>query len=317
MKFLVIGARGFIGAHVCRELVAQGHEVTALDRATVSNLHSDVLPSLVREVTGDFLNPMDLSGALFGAEVVIHLASTTTPETSNLNPRFDVETNLMGALQLVDVARQHKIKKIVFASSGGTVYGLPEKTPVAEDHPTNPICAYGITKLAIEKFLQLNFKLHDMDYTVLRVSNPYGEGQSPYSRQGAVAVFTHKALTNETIDIWGDGSIIRDYVHVSDVAKAFVQAGLYSGESHIFNIGSGEGRSLRDIVEALQQALARPVAHQYSAGRAFDVPISILDISRAKNELGWHPAVGFTEGIHRNLRWQEQFLQLHHQSRSR
>lgn len=308
MKFVVVGAKGFIGTHVCRLLIEQNHAVVALDRPVPPGHVSDEFPARVQAVTGDFLNPGDLSTVLSGAEVVIHLASTTTPETSNLNPRFDVETNLLGTLQLIETARQHNIRKIIFASSGGTVYGPPEMTPLAEDHPTNPICAYGITKLAIEKFLQLQQRLHGIDYTVLRISNPFGEGQSPFSRQGAIAVFTQKALKDETIDIWGDGSVVRDYIHVADVAHAFLQASLYSGKQSIFNIGSGEGRSLNEIVNTLQDAIGRPVARRHLAGRPFDVPISILDIERARKELGWRPTVDFAEGIRRTLRWQEKLI---------
>ncbi|MGH8675211.1 MAG: NAD-dependent epimerase/dehydratase family protein, partial [Burkholderiales bacterium] len=170
---LVLGGAGFIGSHLAEGLARAGHRVRIFDRP-----HLDSLAFLGRGdceiVTGDFLNPQDLARSLRGTEIVFHLISTTLPQTSNDNPAYDVETNVLGTLRMLRLCREHGVRKVVFVSSGGTVYGVPQTVPVSESHPTHPTCAYGIHKLAIEKYLRLEHLLHALDYCVLRPANLYG-----------------------------------------------------------------------------------------------------------------------------------------------
>ena len=228
-----------------------------------------------------------------GSEVVFHLVSATLPKSSNDNPVYDVESNVMGTLRLLDIARTNGVRRVVFASSGGTVYGLPHTLPISETHSTEPLVSYGITKLTIEKYLHMYHALHGVDYCVLRLANPFGERQRVSAAQGAVAVFLHRALHGETIHIWGDGSVTRDYIYIQDAIGAFVRALSYQGEQRVFNIGSGQGLSLNEILAAIEKLLGRPVARTYEHGRKFDVPVNVLDISRARELLGWQPSVDF------------------------
>jgi UDP-glucose 4-epimerase len=300
MKCVILGGRGFLGSQLALALLGQGHQVRIFDRPG----SKAALPVPVEDcIGGDFGNREDLVVALEGCEVAFHLVSTTLPAGSNENPLYDVETNLVSTIRLLDVVRASGIRKIVFSSSGGTVYGVPRNLPVPEDHPTDPLCSYAISKLAIEKFLHLYSHLHGLEYTVLRIANPYGEGQSPFLKQGAIAVFTYKALRGEPIQIWGDGEVVRDYLYVGDVADAMIKAATYNGERKIFNIGAGRGHSLNELLTRIEAFLGRPVQRVYTPARRFDTPVNVLDISRARAELRWAPETSLETGLARTARW--------------
>src|SRR5919106_1741365 len=269
---LVLGGAGFIGSHVAEALAQEGHGVKVFDRP-----HVDRLPLFPRHkgfeiFTGDFLNPQALSPALRGTEIVFHLVSTTLPKTSNDNPVYDVETNVLGSLRLLALCRDHGVRKVVFISSGGTVYGVPASLPVAEDHATQPISSYGIHKLAVEKYLHLAHRLHGLDYCILRPGNLYGPRQRLDIAQGAVAVFLDRALRARPIQIWGDGSVVRDYVYVGDAVDAILKAARFQGEPRVFNIGSGIGVSLNQLVAEIGKLLGAAVKVDYADARAVDVP---------------------------------------------
>lgn len=303
MKCLILGGGGFLGSHLCDALLHEDHAVRIFDRPNLRHFRIFRQDERVEWIEGDFLNADDVSRALADCDTVFHLVSTTLPRSSNENPTYDVDTNLTTTIRLLDAACMHGVKKIVFASSGGTVYGVPQNIPISEDHPTEPTCSYGICKLAIEKYLHLYQQLHNLDYCVLRMANPYGERQRISAAQGAVSVFLHKALRGETIEIWGDGSVVRDYFHVSDATTAFLKAARYTGDTRIFNIGGGRGRSLNEILSTIEAILGRPVDRNYLPGRAFDVPINVLDISRARDALAWEPVTRFEDGVARTLDW--------------
>lgn len=300
---LILGGAGFIGSHLAEALLGNGHAVRVFDRPNLALPASLATACGLERVDGDFINEDDLMHAVPGCDVVFHLVWTTLPKSSNDNPIYDVDTNIIGTLHLLEVARRSGVRKIVFISSGGTVYGTPLQIPVPETHPTDPLVSYGISKLAIEKYLHLYKTLHGLDYIVLRVANPFGERQRVNAAQGAVAVFLARALAGEAIEIWGDGSVTRDYIYIRDVVEAFLKAMDYEGEPRVFNIGSGEGRSLNDILAAMEALLGRPVERRYLPARKFDVPVSVLDINRAREKLRWTPGISFAEGLRRTLGW--------------
>ena len=296
---LVLGGAGFIGSHLAEVLLQAGHRVRIFDRP-----HLDRLPSFLQRrefevFTGDFLNPYVLSAALEGSEIVFHLVSTTLPKTSNDNPVYDVESNVVGTLRLLELCRSQGVRKVVFVSSGGTVYGVPRSVPVDETHPTEPICSYGIQKLVIEKYLQLNHRIHGLDYCVVRPSNLYGPRQRLDVAQGAVAVFLDRALRGQPIEVWGDGSAVRDYLYVGDAAEALLKAAAFEGEPRLFNIGSGVGSSLKQLIKEIEALLGRPVAVAYAAARPLDVPVNVLDTSLARRHLGWTARTSLAEGLRR------------------
>jgi UDP-glucose 4-epimerase len=303
MNCLILGGAGFIGSHTVDALLTRGHSVRVFDRLNVdtSNL-VDALPH-IELCRGDFLNETDMSHALQGIDLVLHCISTTLPQTSNENPVYDVESNVVGTLRLLQLACQHGVNRIVFLSSGGTVYGSSVKCPISEADPTDPICSYGISKLAIEKYLHLFYHLHDLDYVVLRVANPFGERQNPTSGQGAVPAFLWRLLRGEPISIWGDGTVARDYLYISDLIAAIVAVIEGQTPSKIYNIGSGVALSLSELLAIMEAVTGRAPVIRYSPARKLDVPVTCFDISRAQKELHWQPRIPIEEGMARTWGW--------------
>jgi len=305
-RCLILGGKGFVGSHLVDALLLQGHHVRIFDRpGTVFLPDACTQHPNLEVVDGDFASESDISDAIDGCNVCFHLISTTVPKSSNLDPVFDIETNLVGTVRMLQHALLKGVTKIIFMSSGGAIYGPPRELPIPEIHATNPICSYGITKLAVEKYLGLFHELHGLDYAVLRFSNLYGERQRTLASQGAVAVFLGKALRGESVDIWGDGTVIRDYLHVSDATGALLAALDSESTERVFNIGSGLGISLNEVLAEMEFALGRKIARSYMSPRAFDVPSSVLAIDRAREILGWKPTLLFPEGLKRTLSWME------------
>jgi UDP-glucose 4-epimerase len=307
-----LGGRGFIGSHLITALLNRGFRVRCLDRPHVKPIgESHYGNSNFELYEGDFSSETDVAEAIKDCDFCYHLVSTTLPESSNADPVFDVESNVISTIRLLNHASENRLRKIIFVSSGGTVYGAPLQVPILECHPTNPACSYGITKLTIEKYLALFRNLHGLDYTVLRLANPYGEGQRTFANQGAVAVFLGKVLRGEPIEIWGDGSVIRDYIHVSDVIDILLLSINPSNGRYVFNVGCGCGHSLNEVLATIEDVTGRQAVKRYLDARVFDIPVNVLGIDAAKESLGWHPKVNLAAGIERFAKWlldSEEFL---------
>ena len=302
-RCLVIGGSGFIGLTVVERLLEEGYQVRIFAKPSRALQSKRTSVTDLEWFYGDFQNKSDINQALTGIDSVIHLASTAVPQSASNDPGWDLTTNVLPTIQLVDAMVKQGIRSIVFASSGGTVYGPTHDALITEDHPTNPIVAYGVSKLAIEKYLLL-YKAHNkIEPIILRIANVYGERQVLNKEQGAVGVFLSKAMGRLPIEIWGDGSVTRDYVYVGDVAKAFVAAIEYSGKYSIFNIGMGQGTSLNELIQHIDAALGIPCNVQYQRARTFDTPINVLNISLAKAELNWKPKISVCEGLKKTIVW--------------
>jgi UDP-glucose 4-epimerase len=306
MRCLVLGASGFIGSHLVASLADMGHQVIAYGRH-FGNTNPSGVGANIEYVTGDFCNEHRWDELLSGVQVCYHLISTTVPKSSNDDPIADVTGNVIGTLKLLEAAKKKNVR-IVFTSSGGTVYGKINSDSIDEDHATDPLCSYGITKLAIEKYLLLYRELHSVRSVVLRIANPYGEGQQPYAIQGAVAVFMGRVLRGHTIDIWGDGSIIRDYIYVQDVVQAMIAASEYGGRLNVFNVGSGVGVSLLELLEMIEQVTAKKADIIFHPSRSFDVPRNVLNIAKAQKELSWTPQVPMIDGLKKTAIWMQEKL---------
>jgi UDP-glucose 4-epimerase len=294
MNALILGGNGFIGSHLVDKLLSEGHRVRVFDK------YEEHYRQPVESVDyrfGDFGNRGLVAEALHGIDMVFHLISTTLPKTSNDDPAFDVQSNVVETIFLLEQCVARKIKKVIFVSSGGTIYGRPKVLPITEDSPTDPECSYGITKLTIEKYLALFNHLYGLNYVILRTSNPYGARQNPNGIQGAIAVFLGKVANGEDIEIWGDGTVVRDYIFVHDVIEGIYRAAATDTESRIFNLGSGVGRSLKDILAVIQKVTGRDLKIRYTDKRVFDVQAIYLDVSRAAGQLSWEPATSLEEGI--------------------
>jgi UDP-glucose 4-epimerase len=302
MRCVILGGGGFLGSHLSKALIINGVDVRIFDRPEARYLEYSRQQG-VTVFTGDFFNPEDVIQAISDCDLVYHLISTTVPQTSIDDPYSDVKTNVLGTLRLLEAMRKAEVKKIVFISSGGTVYGIPQEIPIKEDHPTEPISSYGICKLTIEKYLHLYWKLYGLDYSILRVANAYGERQPVQGTQGVIGVFLDQAFHNSEIMVWGDGSVVRDYIYAGDIVSAFIKVGTYTGGPRVFNIGAGQGYSVNEIINIIGQVIQRPLEIKNMPGRVFDIPINVLDISLAKKVLNWQPTVGIMEGISRTYEW--------------
>jgi UDP-glucose 4-epimerase len=303
MRITVFGGGGFIGSTIVDRLLRDNHEICVFERPRVDPYRQFHDSERVRWMTGDLTSMHDVTEAIDGCDVVIHLVSTTLPKSSNDDPIYDVQSNLVATLQMANVMVAKNVKKVIFISSGGTVYGDPVYLPIDEKHPTNPKVSYGITKLAIEKYLFLYQYQYGIKVNILRVANPYGERQRVETAQGAIAVFLDKALRKQAFEIWGDGTVTRDYLYIGDVADAFANAVQYDGGESVFNISSGYGTSLNEIIGKIETILGYPVERTYRPGRPFDVPASVLCNALAKRELRWEPRVALDTGIEMTAAW--------------
>jgi len=298
---VVFGGNGFLGQHLCQRLLTDGYNVRSVSRTGRPKGEVQSWWSDMEWIKAD-LGAEASRSAMAGAEVIFHLASSTHPCTSNSDAVFDLQSNLIGSVRMLKRASVSGVQRVIFISSGGTVYGVPRQIPIPETHPTDPICSYGIHKLAIEKYLYLFRTLGELDSIVLRVSNLYGEHQNLDKPLGAVSHFAYRAATGKTVEIWGDGTIRRDYIHVDDVVNAFRKAITYRGPERVFNIGTGRSVSLNQLLELIGQRVDRRLQVTYAPARGFDVLDNALEITRASRELGWTPSIRLEAGLDRVLR---------------
>ncbi|HEV7260401.1 MAG TPA: NAD-dependent epimerase/dehydratase family protein [Bosea sp. (in: a-proteobacteria)] len=301
VRCLIMGGGGFLGVHLANALADQGAVVRAFGRTPADPRE---LSDRVQWKNGRFEDPVAVAEAVRGQEIVFHLLSSSVPGSPGQRPAFDLETNVLGTLRFLDICNDAAVRKIVFASSGGTVYGQADSHPIPETAPTYPISAYGVGKLAIEKYLSLYHHLYGLEYLALRIANAYGPGQSILKRQGVVAAMLDRALAGKPLEIWGDGEVVRDFVHIDDVISAFLWAVTYDGPHRVMNVGSGVGLSINQVASDIEAiAGTAELARTYRAGRAADVPINILDISLVTRETPWRPRRGWLDGLQGTARW--------------
>jgi len=302
---LILGGAGFIGGNLTRALVAKGERPRVFTRpnSSISNL-KDILGN-IDIVYGDFREHGELCEALKGIDTVFHLISSMGPRMSIESSLYDIESNLVPTIHLVENCLANGVKKIVFASSGGTIYGEPKMIPIHEDHPLLPKAIYGQSKLTIENFLNFYARSTGIDVNILRISNPFGPGQNPNKAQGIVAVAMGSAYYNRVLKIYGKGEAVRDYIYVDDVAEAMLLAAESSGSS-IVNISSSTGQSIMDIVEAVEKISGRMIRKEFVPSCSSDVKVNILDNKRSYAVYGWYPKVDFKDGLIRTLKQFEQ-----------
>ncbi len=304
MTILVTGGNGFIGSHLVDRL-AQEAMVVVLDRR---ERRYDPVPPGVRVILGS-LSDRDLVRNVlteFGIETIYHLAWSSIHESATRHPVADIESNLMPTVGLLETCREVGVRRVIYVSSGGTVYGLPQTDALAEDHPTDPINAYGVTKLAVEKYLRVYHHLYGLEYVVFRPSVPYGPRQNPLGRQGAVAVFLYRALCGQPIVIFGDGQTRRDFFFVADMIEPLAQAALRTqGSNQIFNLGGERSYTLNELVAVIEEITGRSLTVRYEPARRIDAPHLHLDCRAAAEIFGWHPVTPLAEGIRRTAEWMQ------------
>jgi UDP-glucose 4-epimerase len=300
MRCVVLGGTGFIGSHVVEGLVAAGHEVRSFGLDPVPSWALTIPADFV---TGSWSDLEKLRTVVAGADVVVHLIWSTLPAPSNLDMAGDAMENVVGSIRLLELCRGEGVKKVVFGSSGGTVYGQVNALPISEDTPNVPLTSYGVGKLTVERYLDVFHNLFGLHTIAIRPSNPYGERQNLDRPQGAVGVFMKALVQGSPIEIWGDGRVVRDYFYVGDLADAYRRAVESPITRGVFNVGSGVGLSLLRLVDVLREVTGATPEVVLRPARAIDVPANVLDVRRAARELGWTPKVSLAEGLERTWRW--------------
>ena len=299
MKILVTGGAGFIGSHVADTLIAAGHTVVVLDDLSTGKRAN--LNPRARLVQMDIRDPQ--LNALFAAEgfdAVSHQAARANVRESMERPVFYADVNILGSLNLLEAARKHGVKKLIYASTGGAAYGEPQQLPVPETHAVNPLDPYGASKHHVEHYLYLYRANYGLQYTILRYPNVFGPRQDPQGEAGVVAIFSARMLKGEPVVINGDGLQERDFCFVGDVARANLLA-LDKGDGEIFNIGSGRGTNINEIFDHLSELTHYPLPRTYGPPKLGEVSKIYLDAAKAKRGLGWEAQVSLADGLQQTV----------------
>ncbi len=302
MRILVTGGAGFIGSNVADRFVALGHEVAVFD--DLSSGFREFVPPKAKFYEGDLADAIAVDAAVadFRPDVVDHHAAQIDVRKSVTDPVFDARVNVLGSIGLLQACTAHGVRKFVYASTGGALYGEGRQLPATEDHPVNPEAPYGASKHTVEHYLYLWKLLHGLDYTVLRYPNVYGPRQNPHGEAGVNAIFIGLMLAGQPPKIFGDGHAVRDYLYVDDVVEGNVLA-LTKGSGERVNLGTGVGTSVNDIVRELKAITGFPGEAIHLPARPGEVQRIYLDATRARKILGWEPKVTFREGLRRTVEW--------------
>ncbi len=302
MRILVTGGAGFIGSHVADRFVELGHEVAVLD--DLSSGFREFVPVRASFWECDVRDAAQLERCFveFRPEMVDHHAAQIDVRQSVQSPQLDAEINVVGSLTLLQSCVRHQVRKVIYASTGGAIYGEGRQLPATEDHPVNPESPYGVSKHTVEHYLYLWKLLYGLSYVALRYPNVYGPRQNPHGEAGVNAIFIGRMLEGKPPVIFGDGEAVRDYLYVGDAVAGNVLA-LDHGDGEILNLGTGVGTSVNDIARELSDLLDfhQPATHE--AARPGEVQRIYLDASRAKRVLGWEPRVDFREGLRRTVEY--------------
>ena len=300
-QILILGAAGFIGTNLTLRLLKEGKEVVAFDVPHANmELHekmgAKIARGTLRSLTDEECRPaLDFTRI----DTVYHLISTTCPTNSNKDIVREMEENVIDTLRLLNVLVENGVKKIVFLSSGGTVYGKEHTGVVSEEDEACPISSYGVQKLTIEKLLYLYHEMHGLDYRIVRLSNPYGPYQKHNGVQGVVSTFLWKAMHDEEINIYGDGSVIRDYIFIDDAIEGILNIASDGAGAKLYNLGSGHGVSVNEVCDAIAQVLGVTLNVTHTPARAVDVPKNVLNVERYESEFGAAGKIALRDGIRR------------------
>lgn len=300
-KIVVFGANGFLGRHLVRKLAQDAsNSIRAFDRfpeysAGQAIYFGDL--ANVEVMAGNFLSKEDVSEALEDMEYVFHLISTTNPAVSANDPYIDIDTNIRASVTLFDLCTQRKVKRVLFPSSGGTVYGNIESESIDELTLPQPVSPYGIGKLTIEHYLRYFQQTKSLDYIVFRIANPYGPGQNVHGKQGVIPIFLHAALQHEPLNVYGEGTMVRDYIYIDDAIAMVTAAYDKPHQYPTYNIGSGKGSSVLEIIDGIKACTNFPIKTAHQPAPPTFVQKSVLNIDRFTSEFQIIPKTNLKTGI--------------------
>jgi UDP-glucose 4-epimerase len=300
---LIFGGNGFIGSHLAEGLARNGFNVKIFDSFARGTTNIASIQDTIELIRGDFFSENDIQCALKGVDYIFHYISTTNPASSIKDPVFDIQSNVIGSIKMLQLAQKADVKKIFFSSSGGTIYGEPTSVPITECAPTNPVNPYAISKLVIEKYLEYFHHTYGMDYVILRYSNPYGERQNPLGNQGVIPIFLNKIKINEDPIIFGDGFSVRDYIYIQDAIDATLAVIKGYSKNSVYNIGEGKGTSLNELIQIMRDITGKEIKPKYLPDSGKYISKIVLDIEKIRKETGWFPKTDIHEGIQRTWEW--------------
>lgn len=303
MKITILGGAGFIGTNLALRLCErESDHLTVVDRekGRLERLKA-LCPKRVAVEKRDLDAIRNLEPLLKGQDVVYQLISRTVPAISNRQIPRGIHDSVKWTAEFLEACVRCQVGKVIFISSGGTVYGREHPCPLRENMETWPVNSYGVEKLMDEKLLYLYHHIHGLDYRILRLANPFGPYQRPDGVQGVVAAFAYRAIKKEPIQIYGDGSVVRDYLYIDDAARGIIKAAEGDGKEKLFNIGSGKGTSIHQLIRILEACLGTGLSVKYLPGRSVDVPENVLDITRYETAFGPLASVSLEEGIKRTV----------------
>lgn len=296
-NILVLGANGFIGSHIVDSLAKAGHTVRAFDRFSSDRVLFDKVDN-VELYAGDYLNNTDLEGALKGVKYVFHFISTTTPATAENNPTIDIDTNIRRSVELLQLCVAAKVERVLFASTGGAIYGVADsEEPHKEEDAPEPVSPYAIGKLTVENYLRYFKVKHGLDSISFRISNPYGQRQPFNRKQGVIPIFLENIIRDKPVTVLGDGSMVRDYIYVNDLADMITNMFDKSHRHDLYNLGSGEGIDLNSLLGSIEASTGRKAIVESREIPATYVQKVVLDTTRFKSEFNSSPATSLLDGL--------------------
>ncbi len=307
MRILVTGGAGFIGSHTVDALVASGAgEVSVLDDFSTGKRKQVNAKAALYQT--DLRDAAAVASAVEQArpEIIFHLAAQMDVRRSVADPAFDAQVNLVGFLNLIEAARRHGLRRVIFSSTGGAIYGEQDEFPCSEDHPLRPVSPYGVAKLATEAYLFFYKVEYGIDYLALRFGNVYGPRQDPHGEAGVVAIFCGRILDGKPVTIYGDGTQTRDYVYVGDVVRAVVAAAKSSASGIALNIGTGIETNVNDLYSTLAGIADFPTRAEHAAARPGEQKRSVISPARAEQELGWRPERKLADGLEETFKYFKQ-----------
>ena len=305
-KCLVLGAGGFIGKSLCKELTKK-YKVIAYSRK-----QSEILNSLsnLEFIEGDFVTEENFCDILLGVDKVFHFISTTIPMDNTNNADKEVLENVIPTIRLLEAMHKSGTKEIIFASSGGTIYGETGEHKNQVTDFLNPICSYGVQKKIIESYLQFYHVRYGICHKIIRISNPYGIGQAVEKPQGVIPIFIRNIFRGEKISVFGDGENFRDYIYLEDLVQAIIKVAEYTGKEHIFNIGTGKVYSLKEIIHFIETITNKKFCQiEYKSNRICDVHKSLLEVDSTYKELDWKPSISIEDGIQKICNYYQSCLE--------
>lgn len=298
----VFGANGFIGRHLTAALLTRGYKTVCFGRQFPLDFQARFGDRVEMRLV-DLHNDIETHRKLFGITHVVQLINSSNATIGNNKVIADIHSNIIPHVSFINSCIMSGVSSFTFLSSGGTVYGRPQTVPITEDHPTFPLNSYGLTKLFTEQYLRMLCRGTSMGFNILRVANPYGPGQTGVGGQGLIGTILQKFRQEQPLTIFGDGLNERDYLYIDDTVDAIIRALEHDPLNDVVNVGSGKGRSILSVVEAVEAALGRNIVREHVADRETDAPSNILDPTKAENLLGWKAVTPFREGVARTVEW--------------